>query len=264
MTAPEVSRDIGALRPLSAQTAAARIADRFVTAIALGQFVPGQKLPTVQQLGALLEVSPTTVREALARLAALGYVVVRRGRGGGTVVTEQWRPESDAMVRRTLEPDWSQLEVTLDLRSLIEQQIARTAAQRCSGADGRRIKAALRAYEKAGTDRESSRLADLEVHHAIAVAAHNTQLTDLSLRIRREVSLGFEAEPYNQQVRARALQQHPCLAQAVMDHDPALAADRAAEHFSLTETTLRALHTRIGRHPSASASHSQEGNRRAH
>ena len=106
MTAPEVSRDIGALRPLSAQTAAARIADRFVTAIALGQFVPGQKLPTVQQLGALLEVSPATVREALARLAALGYVVVRRGRGGGTVVTEQWRPESDAMVRRTLEPDW--------------------------------------------------------------------------------------------------------------------------------------------------------------
>jgi len=106
VTAPEVSRDIGALRPLSAQTAATRIADRFVTAIALGQFVPGQKLPTVQQLGALLEVSPATVREALARLAALGYVVVRRGRDGGTVVTEQWRPESDAMVRRTLEPDW--------------------------------------------------------------------------------------------------------------------------------------------------------------
>ncbi len=264
MTVPEVGLDIGALRPLPAETAASRIADRFVTAIALGQFVPGQKLPTVQQLGVLLEVSPTTVREALARLAALGHVKVKRGRGGGTVVTGQWGPDSDAMVRRTLEPDWGRLEVTLDLRSLIEQQIARTAAQRCTAADGRRIKTALRAYEKAGADRESSRLADLEVHHAIAVAAHNPQLTDLSLRIRREVSLGFEAEPYNEQVRARALEQHPCLAQAVLDHDPELAAARAAEHFSLTETTLRALYTRIGRSPSTTPSHTQRGHRRAH
>jgi len=225
VTVPEVGLDIGALRPLPAETAASRIADRFVTAIALGQFVPGQKLPTVQQLGVLLEVSPTTVREALARLAALGHVKVKRGRGGGTVVTGQWGPDSDAMVRRTLEPDWGRLEVTLDLRSLIEQQIARTAAQRCTAADGRRIKTALRAYEKAGADRESSRLADLEVHHAIAVAA---------------------------------------LAQAVLDHDPELAAARAAEHFSLTETTLRALYTRIGRSPSTTPSHTQRGHRRAH
>lgn len=264
MTVPEVGLDIGALRPLSAETAASRIADRFVTAIALGQFVPGQKLPTVQQLGVLLQVSPTTVREALARLAALGYVKVKRGHGGGTVVTEHWGPSSDAMVRRTLEPDWGQLEVTLDLRSLIEQQIARTAAQRCTLADGRRIKVALRAYEKAATDRESSRLADLEVHQAIAVAAHNPQLTDLSLRIRREVSLGFEAEPFNQQVRARALEQHPGLAQAILEHNPELAATRAAEHFSLTETTLRALYARIGRSPSTTETPSQKGNRRAH
>ena len=84
-----------ALRPLVAESAAARIADRFVTAIALGQFVVGQKLPTVQQLAKLLEVSPTTVRGALAQLSELGYVVVQRGRGGGTVVTAQWGPASD-------------------------------------------------------------------------------------------------------------------------------------------------------------------------
>lgn len=235
---------IGALRPLLAETAAARIADRFVTAIALGQFVVGQKLPTIQELSKLLEVSPTTVREALSRLAALGYVVVQRGRGGGTVVTAEWGPASDSMVRRALEPGWAQLEVTLDFRSLIEQQIARTAAERHTPDDDARIERAVIAYEHADADRESSRLADLEVHQAIAAATHNAQLAELSLRIRHDVSLGFEAEPYNAHVRARAIEQHALLAESIRGGRADEAARLAAEHFSLTADTLRELHTR--------------------
>jgi DNA-binding FadR family transcriptional regulator len=236
---------VGALRPLGNETAGARIANRFVTAIALGQFVPGQKLPNVRELALLLEVSPTTVREALGRLSALGYVTVKRGRTGGTFVTDQWGPESDAMVRSALQPEWARLESLLDFRSLIEQQIARTAAQRCRREDEARIKAALLAYERAGADRESSRRADLEVHQAIAVAAGNPHLVDLSLRVRHDVSLGFEAEPYSAAVRERALHQHPEHARAVMDHEPEHAARLAAEHFSLTEQTMRALHERV-------------------
>ena len=236
---------VGALRPLGTETAGARIANRFVTAIALGQFVPGQKLPNGRELADLLEVSPTTVREALGRLSALGYVTVKRGRAGGTFVTDQWGPESDAMVRSALQPEWARLESLLDFRSVIEQQIARVAAERCTARDSRRIKAALLAYERAGADRESSRLADLEVHQSIAVAAHNPHLVDLSLRVRHDVSLGFEAEPYSASVRERALHQHPLLAHAVIDHQPDLAARLAAEHFSLTEQTLRALHDRV-------------------
>ena len=241
-----MSESVGALSPLPTGTAAARIADRFVTAIALGQFVPEQRLPTVQQLAGMLEVSPTTVREALARLAALGYVVVRRGRTGGTFVTDHWGPESDAMVRRTLEPQWTRLQTLLDFRRIIEQQIARTAAQRRTREDVRRIKLAVRAYAQAGTDRESSRVADRDVHHAIALATHNPHLVDLSARIRHDVSLGFEAEPYNAEVRERALHQHPLLADAVIAGDPDAAAERAAEHFTLTEDTLRRLHDRLG------------------
>jgi DNA-binding FadR family transcriptional regulator len=236
---------VGALRPLGSEAAGARIADRFVTAIALGQFVPGQKLPSVRELAALLEVSPTTVREALGRLSALGYVTVKRGRAGGTFVTDQWGPESDVMVRSALEPEWTRLESLLDFRSLIEQQIARTAAERYTSEDARRISAALLGYERAGADRESSRVADLEVHQSIAAATRNPYLVDLSRRIRRDVSLGFEAEPYNPAVRERALHQHPRLAQAILDHQPELAARLAAEHFSLTETTLRNLHHRV-------------------
>ena len=70
----------GLLSPISVRTTGERIAERFVTAIALGQFVPGQRLPTERELAAMLGVSRATVREAIARLAESGYVTVRRGR----------------------------------------------------------------------------------------------------------------------------------------------------------------------------------------
>jgi DNA-binding FadR family transcriptional regulator len=230
-----------ALRPLQAETAAARIADRFVTAIALGQFVVGQKLPTVKELAGLLEVSPTTVREALSRLAALGYIVVKRGRAGGTVVTSRWGPASDSMVRRALDTGWDSLETMLDFRSIIEQQIARTAARRIVPADVPRIRRAVEAYENV-VDRDESRSADLEIHQAIAAAAKNAELATLSLRIRHAVSLGFEAEPYDASIRARAIEQHARLAEAVIAGDGELAAALAGEHFKLTEDRIRDLH----------------------
>ncbi len=68
------------LGPIPMQTAGERIAERIVTAIALGEFVPDQRLPTERDLASMLEVSRTTVREALQRLQASGYVTTRRGR----------------------------------------------------------------------------------------------------------------------------------------------------------------------------------------
>src|SRR5271157_5382275 len=85
------------LTPITMQTAGERIAERIVTAIALGEFVPDQRLPTERDLAAMLEVSRTTVREALQRLSAAGYVTTRRGRAGGTFVRTGRGPDSDAM-----------------------------------------------------------------------------------------------------------------------------------------------------------------------
>src|SRR5262249_56398004 len=83
---PAAGEPFGALlAPITLRTAGERIAERLVTAIALGEFVPGQRLPAERDLAAMLEVSRTTVREALQRLQAAGYVTARRGRGGGAV-----------------------------------------------------------------------------------------------------------------------------------------------------------------------------------
>jgi DNA-binding FadR family transcriptional regulator len=232
------------LTPVTMRTAGERIAERLVTAIALGEFEPGQRLPTERELSATLEVSRTTVREALQRLQAAGYVTTRRGRGGGTFIQAAAGPGSDEMIKRTLDPAWNELTELLDYRRLIEQQIARTAAERRSDQDIAAIRAAVGGYREA-TGRDARRLADHALHQAIARATHNSRLVELSARIRREVGLGFDAEPYTPEMRRRALRQHPVLARAVIEGDPARSARLAASHFSLTDDTLAELRARL-------------------
>lgn len=239
------------LEPLQLRNAAEQIADRLVTAIALGEFIPGQRLPTERELSAMLGVSRTSVREALHRLAGGGYIEIQRGRTGGAYVRESWGSGSAAMIRRTLAPNWANFEWLFDLRRLVEALIARTAATRHDAADATSMREANQAYIDAGGDRETSRAADQALHTAIATAAHNPYLVTLSRQIRAQVSLGFQAEPYSAAIRARAIEQHPRLVEAIVAREPDVAADRAAEHFSLTEGAMRALLERVEREQGA-------------
>lgn len=229
------------LTPLPMQNAGERLADRLVTAIALGEFVPGQQLPTERELATMLEVGRGVVREALQRLAASGYVEVRRGRNGGTFIADHTSDETRAIVRRVLVPERQRITQLLDLRSMVESMVARAAAQRRDDSDIAQIERAVASYALAGPDRHSSGVADRDLHLAINRATHNPLLEGLAYRIRAEVSLGFGVEPYSPSLRERALQQHPSLAAAVIAGDAELAGRLAAEHFLLSEDILKRL-----------------------
>lgn len=230
--------------PLRLRNAGEHVADRLMTAIALGEFVPGQRLPSERELASMLAVSRTTIREAVARLATLGMVEVRRGRHGGAYVLADSGPDADAAVRRTLVPGWAQMERLLDVRTLLEPLIARTAAERRQPADCERIRETLTQYRDAGTDREASSRADGAFHASVAQATGNPYLVELSDSIRRAVSLGFRAEPYTPAIRQRAIVEHTRIADAVIAGAADEAATVARRHFGLTEERLRELYQR--------------------
>jgi GntR family transcriptional repressor for pyruvate dehydrogenase complex len=229
------------LRPVSTAPAGQLVADRLVTAIALGQFAVGERLPAERELASMLQVSRTTVRDGVARLVQSGYVRVERGRAGGIFVESASGRDAGEMIGRTLDSHWPNLEELLDFRTIVEAEIARLAARRRNSRNVRAIRAAVDAYAEAGPDRASSSAADLHLHQTIASATANSRLTRLSLEIRREVTLGIGAEPWSPELRLRALAQHPELALAVIEGDAIQAGLLAAEHFSLTEQTLRSL-----------------------
>ena len=229
------------LGPLRRRHASAQVAARLITALALGAFVPGQRLPTERELSAMLGVSRPTVRLGLSILSSTGYVEIRRGRQGGAFVKTGRGPDTDEMIRRTLTADWDEFEQMFDFRSLVEGLIAHTAADRRTEEDLARIRAALEAYRGAGADREASQAADRRLHEAIATATRNRHLVDLSERVRHRSTLGFRAEAYSPEIRQRAIGEHGELVEAIVAGDAPLAGTIAGRHFTTTETRLREL-----------------------
>lgn len=62
--------------------------ERLLQTIRLGLVHPGDQLPPERELATMLNVSRDTVRDATSSLADAGYLVVRRGRYGGTFIAE--------------------------------------------------------------------------------------------------------------------------------------------------------------------------------
>jgi GntR family transcriptional repressor for pyruvate dehydrogenase complex len=231
-------------RRLAIRSRGDQIADQLVTAIALGEYVEGQRLPPERELASLVGVSRQSVRDAIHQLAAAGYVEIRKGRSGGTFVTASWRPESPERVRRTLAPRWEEFEDLFELRQSVETMIARKAALRHDAEDASRLPAVVAAYRDA-PDREASRAADQALHAAVARATHSAALESFSGSLRSQISLGFQAEPYSAELRNRALQQHEALVAAILRRDEQAAGDIAQEHFALTADAMRQLHARV-------------------
>lgn len=227
------------LSRLETPAAGAVLADRIMTAIALGEFTPGQRLPSERDLAAQLGVSRTTVRDALARVVAAGLLEVRRGRSGGAFVRRPWTTESARAVRSTLGPRWEEMQYAFDMRLLVEGLVARTAAERRDRSDEREIRAALARYEGAETLADAQ-AADIRLHHAIAKAAKNPRLLAAREQLLSEVSIGFAVEPFTAEVYARALPQHQRLTEAVTAGDADAAWQIGRQHFAITEDELRA------------------------
>lgn len=206
-----------------------------VTAIALGEFVPGQRLPLERERATLLNVGRGVVREALQWLTSSGYVTIKRERNGGNFIKTDWSDDTRAFVWRV--PGRERITQLLDLRLLVESMVAHWAAQRCDDTDITQIQRTLESYVVAGNDWHSSGQADHDPHLAINHATHNPLFEDLTYRIGTEMSWGFGAELYSPLLRKRALHQHPLLTAAVIAGDTKL----AAEHFHLSEDILKRL-----------------------
>ncbi len=234
------------------------VQDRLVTAVALGVYVPGQQLPTERELATMLGVSRTSVRGALKELTETGYLEVRRGRNGGYFVLADWGPSSAEHVHRQLVMNWAEFEALFDARTLLEPLIARTAAERCTADDTTAIEAALQAYLEA-PDHDASRQADYALHHAIASATRNPILVEMSVDLRARIGLNLGAEPYTEEVRLKAIEQHQQLVVAVTKGDADEAAHLAADHFTLSEGLIRRLVRRAKAQEEAAASKGTPG-----
>lgn len=176
------------LRPIRPVAAHELVLEQVRSAVMLGRYQPGESLPPERDLARFLDVSRTTVREAVAVLVSEGLLEVKRGRGGGLFV----RPAvSPAMDRRTLAEQRAIMRSVFDFRIAVESMCAELAADRRTKGDLRRLRAlhdemtALKARNvsdptSTGTARFLS--FDSDFHTAIAEAARSPQLAEAMVK----------------------------------------------------------------------------------
>lgn len=241
-----------ALGPVRVRSVATEVADRLMTAVAIGDYLPGERLPGERELALILDVSRATIREAVGRLQAVGIVEIKRGRTGGAYVRVSWTEATASAVRRTLLPRWPEMEQLFDIRCLVEGLVARTAALRRTEEDLAAMRAALDGYAEARTLGQEQ-AADAAFHGAVLAATGNPKISALSRDLLTRVSLGFPVEPYGEddpEDYRRALIEHRKIYEAIAAGDAEQAGSLAERHFTLTSDMMRDMLERARGRPS--------------
>lgn len=102
------------------------------TAILDGKYQPGESLPTESELVGQFGVSRHTVREALRALEGMGFITMKRGAGGGPVVSKiDWDTARESFANFMYFQDISLGELS-EVRLLLEPHMARKAAENFS------------------------------------------------------------------------------------------------------------------------------------
>ncbi|MBN9348510.1 MAG: FadR family transcriptional regulator [Devosia sp.] len=218
-------------RPAQRVRLADQLYEQVLQGIVSGEYAEGTRLPSENQLSDAFGVSRPIVREALFRLQVDGLVVARQG--SGTYV--QRRPSAEFFQHA---PAGAVAEVLrfFELRIAVEGEAAFHAAQRRTESDLNRINASNKRLEAVITAGEVGVSEDIDLHEAIAQAAHNdlfletlrhlTTLFDASLRLTRGLSLKKQAS------RQRLVQdEHAAIVFAISEGNPDSARTAMRHHI---------------------------------
>jgi GntR family transcriptional regulator, transcriptional repressor for pyruvate dehydrogenase complex len=176
-----------------------------------GDWLPGDRLPSIAQLAKELQVSAGTIREALRSLQSIGMIKIEHGSGVYVTVA---RPSTELSSHFQNMGDGLLLALA-ETRRILEPALASLAAERGTNEELTEIEGLVRQMEE--EDKNGKDFAELDVlfHRQIARAARNPILyqtmegvSDLFLESRRAILLDPHA-------LLRALRYHALIAEAL-------------------------------------------------
>ncbi len=228
----------GGLR-LQAERLSDRLATRIAERIDGGAFKPGDRLPTELQFAAAYGVSRTVVREAVHQLKSQG--LVRSRQGSGVFVTAPPAHRALAFDPKLLESMEAVLQM-VELRRVIEGEMAALAAQRATRSQRAALRRALAAIDAATDGGQLGVEEDLAFHRAIGEATGNPQflrllgILEAYARDAMTVTKGYESmrADFMDQVRI----EHRAILAAITTGDATAARRAAIEHHLNGEQRL--------------------------
>ncbi|MFB2652153.1 MULTISPECIES: FadR/GntR family transcriptional regulator [Shewanella] len=204
-------------KPVKQLRASTDVGQQLKEAIFDGRYKAGDKLPSERELIDLFMVSRTVVREAIKILEASGLVEIRQGAMGGAFVKQvDFERLSDACQDLLMMGKMSLPEI-VQVRMLLEPQVARLAAKNCTSADAAKLYDANQ-HEDDTLEYPTTVLLRSQVHFVLAEICGNRFLEAITkslLLLLRQNALSFE--PPTDEIHPSGL--HDKLIQAVVDRD---------------------------------------------
>jgi GntR family transcriptional repressor for pyruvate dehydrogenase complex len=220
-----------------------RVAEQIESLILSGRLRIGDPLPPEHKLAESCGVSRTVIREAVARLQAQ-HLVEAQPNGGGLLICAP-SPESvgrsmSLMLRVGREEI---AEKALEVRRLIEVEVAKLAAERRTEVDLQRMAAILAEAEKHRDDPIRFPQLDVEFHRALALATQNEYYVILldaiadTLLSFRLMALRVPGMP------GRSLHYHQAIFEQVQAGSAAGARAAMRDHMDEAQQTIREAQT---------------------
>lgn len=226
------------IEPVVTTAAYELVAERILRAIYLGQYMPGDKLPSERLLAQQLGVSRTTLREAIRILEAQGYVKSHRGAAGGIVVHIPQVPLE--LLKHRLREYLTSFEELLEFRLAIECAASGLAAIRRTDDD-------LAKLERAMDDMNSStnlplfRRADNAFHLTIADATRNSRFRQSIEEARLAMLVPFDVLLDSEVFRLAQGNEHSQIFTAIQSANAQEAEEAMAAHLNQTRHELHLI-----------------------
>jgi GntR family transcriptional regulator, transcriptional repressor for pyruvate dehydrogenase complex len=219
------------------------IVEQIVRQIQMGKLTAGDKLPSERQLIAMLQVSRSSVREALQALAMMGVIESRAGQGSFVSYKVQLPPIdlNEPSLPAALQRDM--LLALIESRRCIEGTVARLAAERATPGSVATLRAAFEDYRRhermgalEGTEAEYHHrfhrmLAEM-TGNAFFVLVVDTLLRAVPLSLREGELLG-RGESEQERLLATEIALHKAILTAVERGDGAAAQQAIHEHMNV-------------------------------
>jgi DNA-binding FadR family transcriptional regulator len=227
-------------KPVRPPTTFEETVERLGTAIRLGLLAAGSRLPSERDLADELRISRSTLRQALTTLEQSGHLVARRGRSGGTFVSE-----APPLAEHDGEALGAGAHAVLDYRVAIETGATVLAAERGDGDDFDRLDD-LVARMGGVADFEEYRRADIRFHIGVAEAARSPRLVTAMTEVQGQMSDLIAQIAHPDQVLTHSNAQHHRLARLLRRGETASAVRLMREHIEGTEHIIAGLLPRPG------------------
>lgn len=200
-----------------------------------GEFEMGQRLPTEPELAERFDVSRGTLRAAVQELVRLGLVEVRQGDGTYLRLPDQEILTQPFQALLASEPFLAS--ELLQLRHVLEPEVARLAAEKCTLQDATILRKLVKEQQAVTAKGERLAKQDLAFHYEIARIADNrlirkilAMLHSLLTDLRYEALLSDET---------KTVRQHQRIAEAIIKKDTDKAKDEMMRHLEWVENVLK-------------------------